>query len=1562
MKVKVIFILVSFVLLSVGTAYAQNNPPVLAPPGNQTVDENFFWSFPVSASDVDDDPLFLSTGNLPDSAYFIDLGNGIGNLYWQTTFDDAGPYDVTFYATDGQATDTVVITVTVTNINRVPIWDPIGDQAVLQGNPLTFAVSASDPDTNDLELSMTSPDLPVEAVFTDNGDGTGSFVWNSQVGDAGDYITTFTVNDGEDVVNEEITITILGRPQLETIGDQDVDEGELLTFVVTAIDPDGDIPALFMVDDDSLTTLTLPVEATFTDHADGTGTFTWTPGFDDAGIYGARFLAIDNVASPPDTVSETIQIMVDTVNRVPVLAAIGDQTLSEGETLTLGLFATDAEGDSIILHSSQLPQEAVLIDSGNGNGSFTWSPSLTYSRASYTQVISFYASDDPAGGTDTELVVFTVNVVFNESPVLDAIGDQAMTAGSLFELTVTATDPNEEFPMLSAMGLPDSATFTDNDDGTGLFSWTPFEPDQVGFHSVTFYASDGVTPVDSEVVLMQVVTSGNQPPVLDEIDDTLYILEGNIFELELTATDPNPTDILTFGIANPPDGAQVITNGDSTGTFTWTPGFDQAGTYYVIFYVTDGVAADSQQVTIKVVEAGNKSPLVGPIDDHIIKEDSLLEFEITAHDPEGEPVMFFPEDSGTVVLPEGATLTDYGNDTAFFSWTPSFCQNGSHLVTIVVSDGEKIGFRSTLVIVNEAGDQLPFLNPIGNLSVIEGDTLEVIVSSEIFLGCEVASVGTSLLPPNATFSDFGNGSGRFRWIPGYTQGGDPDSIYYVTFYADDGIFPADSEIVEITITDAGNQLPVFTSLTYNGIAVNIADANPDTLLVKTKDPLWVHAMADDPDSTDLTVSLLSLPNPAAIYIDSGNGAGLLTWTPNVDDIGYYNLTFTADDGSGSASVLVVLYVEPLSGKLLLAGVDGLYAPDTIVTCSEITFYIKAINNTGIDVSFFSNGFEIYSPDGATWTESSFDVTMSANPITVDTSVYRGSGVDTLRFSGFGIFDPVWPNGFEDTVWAITIGPIGSEHAGKTICLDSIQTKVNWKWTDSADNSIYPVWDHANCFTIFDPNQNQATSFTSAPNDTSVTECETLDLSMAATDPDGVFPFFEVEPMPDGATLTGNGDGTADFSWTPTGVQEGVYDLTFIATDGCAGDTQMVTITVNSEPPPVMNAVGNQTIKVCDTLVIDLSVSDPGGPGNPTWTNSDFVDETVNVVDNGDGTGTFTFTPTSDQVDTHSITFYVTDSDCGSVDSEVVAIEVIPDDLPTLTFDAPSYTVSECEELVITVDGDDPQGTDVTLEVSEFGDEAAVFDTVGNSGTLTWTPVSGWAGEYNVWFYATDECGSADSQAVTVTVVTDSLPIVTLSSFVHGQSVRANDSVYVQGDTVIVSVSARDPEGGAMTIEVDSLPAGATFADNGLGLAVFTFFTEGLPKGSYFIEFNISDGCGLSTASITLVDSAMISTGVASTDNGELPDHFALGQNYPNPFNPTTIIEFDLSQRTYVTLDVYNVLGQHIRNLVDGVLSRQRYSVEWDGTSDAGVKVATGIYFYRMATQEYQETRKMVLIK
>ena len=577
----------------------------------------------------------------------------------------------------------------------------------------------------------------------------------------------------------------------------------------------------------------------------------------------------------------------------------------------------------------------------------------------------------------------------------------------------------------------------------------------------------------------------------------------------------------------------------------------------------------------------------------------------------------------------------------------------------------------------------------------------------------------------------------------------------------------------------------------------------------------------------------------------------------------------------------------------------------------------------------------------------------------------GTGSDTAFFSGSNLFGIGGaPDGFNDTAWTITIGPLTSESVGRQICIDRATPPGianNWQWK-TGGVLIEPSWEGPYCFTIFDPNQNQAPAFTSAPNDTAVTECETLDLTMAASDPDGVLPFFVIDPMPDGATLTSNGDGTADFSWTPTGVQEGVYDLAFIATDGCAGDTQMVTITINSEPAPVMTDVGAQTIKACSTLVVNLTVSDPGGPGNPTWTGSEFVDETAVVVDNGDGTGTFTFTPTLAHVGTHDMTFYVTDSDCGSVDSEVVAIEVVADDLPTITTDAAEYTVTECDELVITVDGDDPQGTDVLLEISEFSDEDAEFDVVGNSATFTWTPASGWAGEYNLWFFATDECGSLDSQAVTITVETDSLPEVTVSSFVHGATVRAGDSVYVRGDTVIVSVSARDPEDGVMTIETDSLPVGATMTDNGQGLAVMTFFTEDAPKGEYFIEFNVSDGCGMTTASITLIDSAMVSTGVVSNEKGELPDHFALGQNYPNPFNPVTIVEFDIPRRSAVRLDVYNVLGQHIRTLVDEVLAAQRYSVEWDGTSDAGVKVATGIYFYRMVTPEYQQTRKMVLIK
>ncbi|MEZ5360261.1 MAG: FG-GAP-like repeat-containing protein [Candidatus Zixiibacteriota bacterium] len=94
----------------------------------------------------------------------------------------------------------------------------------------------------------------------------------------------------------------------------------------------------------------------------------------------------------------------------------------------------------------------------------------------------------------------------------------------------------------------------------------------------------------------------------------------------------------------------------------------------------------------------------------------------------------------------------------------------------------------------------------------------------------------------------------------------------------------------------------------------------------------------------------------------------------------------------------------------------------------------------------------------------------------------------------------------------------------------------------------------------------------------------------------------------------------------------------------------------------------------------------------------------------------------------------------------------------------------------------------------------------------------------------------------------------------------------------------------------------------------------------------------------------------------LPLQYSLKQNHPNPFNPTTAIEYSLVRNTHVTIEVYNILGQSLRTLIDEDKPAGDHTVYWDGKDRTGSSVASGIYFYRMVTKGYSETRKMLLIK
>jgi hypothetical protein len=99
-----------------------------------------------------------------------------------------------------------------------------------------------------------------------------------------------------------------------------------------------------------------------------------------------------------------------------------------------------------------------------------------------------------------------------------------------------------------------------------------------------------------------------------------------------------------------------------------------------------------------------------------------------------------------------------------------------------------------------------------------------------------------------------------------------------------------------------------------------------------------------------------------------------------------------------------------------------------------------------------------------------------------------------------------------------------------------------------------------------------------------------------------------------------------------------------------------------------------------------------------------------------------------------------------------------------------------------------------------------------------------------------------------------------------------------------------------------------------------------------------------------------------TDDNSRPQEFALYQNQPNPFNPETMISYFLSAGSPVNLSIYNVLGQRVRTLLDSYQEAGIHSLTWDGRSDDGMQLPSGIYFYRMQAGTFQETKKMALMK
>ena len=104
------------------------------------------------------------------------------------------------------------------------------------------------------------------------------------------------------------------------------------------------------------------------------------------------------------------------------------------------------------------------------------------------------------------------------------------------------------------------------------------------------------------------------------------------------------------------------------------------------------------------------------------------------------------------------------------------------------------------------------------------------------------------------------------------------------------------------------------------------------------------------------------------------------------------------------------------------------------------------------------------------------------------------------------------------------------------------------------------------------------------------------------------------------------------------------------------------------------------------------------------------------------------------------------------------------------------------------------------------------------------------------------------------------------------------------------------------------------------------------------------------------------TSILSNQAQTVPNDFNVFQNYPNPFNPVTSLSYDLLEDSYVSVTIYDMLGNVVKNLVNANQSSGYKSVQWNATNNQGQPVSAGVYFYAIQVGEYRQTKKMILLK
>jgi hypothetical protein len=160
-------------------------------------------------------------------------------------------------------------------------------------------------------------------------------------------------------------------------------------------------------------------------------------------------------------------------------------------------------------------------------------------------------------------------------------------------------------------------------------------------------------------------------------------------------------------------------------------------------------------------------------------------------------------------------------------------------------------------------------------------------------------------------------------------------------------------------------------------------------------------------------------------------------------------------------------------------------------------------------------------------------------------------------------------------------------------------------------------------------------------------------------------------------------------------------------------------------------------------------------------------------------------------------------------------------------------------------------------------------------------------------------------------------------------------------------------------------------------SIFTYGTTASATAGVAVETDSSkiiffgygfEAIAIESARETIMQAILNYFGTATSINDgdfaiNIPDEFELDQNYPNPFNPQTTIRFAVPRSSWLTIEIYNSLGQKVRLLTEATFKAGYHEIVWNGLDDAGNRLSSGVYFYRLSTKGgFNQVKKLLLMK